>query len=184
VPPRARRHDEARLRAALTAQLAALRDAAPQATPPPGDVGLSVLELLDRLVEAVGGALDLADADADGAGTDGAGGAGGAGGAAALDSDAVRLVSRHLADVLARRAPGRSVEVRITDPAHRVGLAVQCVAGPRHTRGTPPGVVEVTSAGAWLRLATGRLAWADALASGTVRASGQRTDLSGLLPLA
>ena len=87
--------------------------------------------------------------------------------------DAVRAL---LAD-LARRAPGRSVEVRVPPFG-----AVQCVAGPRHTRGTPPNVVE-TDPMTWLLLATGRLSWTDALASGRISASGIRTDLSEYLPL-
>jgi hypothetical protein len=87
--------------------------------------------------------------------------------------DAVRAL---LAE-LARRAPGRSVEVRVPPFG-----AVQCVAGPRHTRGTPPNVVE-TDPMTWLLLATGRLSWTDALASGRISASGIRTDLSEYLPL-
>jgi hypothetical protein len=87
--------------------------------------------------------------------------------------DAVRVL---LAE-LARRAPGRSVEVRIPPFG-----AIQCVAGPRHTRGTPPNVVE-TDPMTWLLVATGRLGWADAVASGRIRASGIRTDLSEYLPL-
>ncbi|SOD94470.1 sterol carrier family protein [Blastococcus haudaquaticus] len=78
---------------------------------------------------------------------------------------------------LAQQVPGRSVELRV--PPH---VAVQCIEGPRHTRGTPPNVVE-TDAATWLRLATGRLGWADALAIGKVTASGNRADLSGQLPL-
>lgn len=87
--------------------------------------------------------------------------------------DAVRML---LAE-LARRAPGRSVEVRVPPFG-----AIQCVAGPRHTRGTPPNVVEMDPM-TWLLVATGRLGWAAAVASGRVRASGIRTDLSGLLPV-
>jgi hypothetical protein len=60
--------------------------------------------------------------------------------------------------------------------------AIQCVPGPRHTRGTPPNVVE-TDALTWLLVATGRLAWTDAVASGRISASGNRTDLSEYLPL-
>ncbi len=78
---------------------------------------------------------------------------------------------------LAQQVPGRSVEVRI--PPH---VAVQCIEGPRHTRGTPPNVVE-TDAATWLRLATGALSWDDAVAAGRVAASGNRADLSQLLPL-
>jgi hypothetical protein len=78
---------------------------------------------------------------------------------------------------LAQQVPGRSVELRV--PPH---VAVQCVPGPRHTRGTPPNVVE-TDAATWLRLATGRLTWDAAVAEGTVSASGNRADLSAHLPL-
>jgi hypothetical protein len=78
---------------------------------------------------------------------------------------------------LAQQVPGRSVELRV--PPH---VAVQCIEGPRHTRGTPPNVIE-TDAATWLRLASGRLSWADAVAGGTVSASGNRADLSGLVPL-
>lgn len=78
---------------------------------------------------------------------------------------------------LAQQVPGRSVEVRV--PPH---VAVQCVPGPRHTRGTPPNVVE-TDAATWLRLVTGQVSWDDALAAGTVLASGNRADLGALLPL-
>jgi hypothetical protein len=87
--------------------------------------------------------------------------------------DAVRAL---LAE-LARRAPGRSVEVRIPPFG-----AIQCVAGPRHTRGTPPNVVEADPI-TWLLVTTGRLSWADAIAQGRLRASGIRTDLSEFLPL-
>jgi hypothetical protein len=78
---------------------------------------------------------------------------------------------------LAARVPGRSTEVRVPPFA-----AVQCLPGPRHTRGTPPNVVEL-DAMTWLGLVTGRLAWGEALATGRVRASGERADLSELLPL-
>jgi hypothetical protein len=84
---------------------------------------------------------------------------------------------RHLLHVLETDAPGRSVEVRVPPVA-----AVQCVPGPRHTRGTPPNVIE-TDPVTWFRLATGRLGWAAAVASGAVRASGARADLSTYLPL-
>ncbi|WP_347058235.1 sterol carrier family protein [Blastococcus sp. HT6-30] len=78
---------------------------------------------------------------------------------------------------LAQQVPGRSVELRV--PPH---VAVQCVEGPRHTRGTPPNVIE-TDAATWLRLATGQVTWGEALAEGRVSASGNRADLSGHLPL-
>jgi hypothetical protein len=91
---------------------------------------------------------------------------------------ALRAAVRYLLDALAERAPGRAVEVRIPPFA-----AVQCIEGPRHTRGTPPNVVE-TDPLTWLELAAGRLDWAAAVASGKVRASGPRADLSGYLPIA
>src|SRR5918998_1672819 len=78
--------------------------------------------------------------------------------------DAVRAL---LAE-LARRAPGRSVEVRIPPFG-----AIQCVAGPRHTRGTPPNVVE-TDPITWLLIATGRLTWTDATRQGRPRGRGAR----------
>jgi hypothetical protein len=86
---------------------------------------------------------------------------------------AVRFTLEELADT----APGNSVEVRVP-PAG----AVQAVAGPRHTRGTPPNVVE-TDPATWLGLATGTVTWADAVADGRVHASGERSDISDLLPL-
>jgi hypothetical protein len=78
---------------------------------------------------------------------------------------------------LAQQVPGRSVELRVPP-----FVAVQCVPGPRHTRGTPPNVVE-TDAATWLRLATGAWTWAEAVADGKVSASGNRADLSAHLPL-
>lgn len=86
---------------------------------------------------------------------------------------AVRWTLQHLALV----APGGSVEVRV--PPWGVG---QCIAGPRHTRGTPPNVVE-TDAETWLSLVGGQLSWDDAVATGRVAASGQRADLSSVVPL-
>ena len=67
-----------------------------------------------------------------------------------------RLLVKHFLAVLAERAPGASVEVRVPPYA-----AVQVVAGVRHTRGTPPAVVEV-DADTWIALATGSLAWTEA----------------------
>jgi uncharacterized protein (TIGR03083 family) len=90
---------------------------------------------------------------------------------------ALAAATRVLAEILAAQAPGRSVEVRVPP-----FVAVQAVPGPRHTRGTPPNVVE-TDPVTWLRLATGRLGFADAVAVGAVRASGLRADLSNHLPL-
>jgi Bacterial SCP ortholog len=90
---------------------------------------------------------------------------------------ALRAAVTYLLGVLAERAPGRAVEVRVPPYA-----AVQCIEGPRHTRGTPPNVVE-TDPLTWLALAAGRAGWAAEVAAGKVRASGPRSDLSGWLPL-
>ena len=88
-----------------------------------------------------------------------------------------RLAVRALLDVLAETAPGRSVEVRVPPYA-----AVQCIEGPRHTRGTPGNVVE-TDPTTWLQLAAGRTSWADARTAGQIDASGERADLGSYLPL-
>jgi hypothetical protein len=84
---------------------------------------------------------------------------------------------RYSLEEVTARAPGNSVEVRV--PPFGV---TQCVEGPRHTRGTPPNVIECDAA-TWLAMVTGKLSWADAVASGKVAASGLRADLSELLPL-
>jgi len=94
-----------------------------------------------------------------------------------LDRQAVAAAVRVLADALAAAAPGNSVEVRIPPYA-----AVQCVEGPRHTRGTPPNVVE-TDPLTWIRLATGRVSWSEALDAAQVAASGERADLGPYLPV-
>jgi hypothetical protein len=89
-----------------------------------------------------------------------------------------RLLAKHFLAVLEERAPGRSVEVRVPPYA-----AVQVIPGVRHTRGTPPAVVEM-DADTWIALATGELAWVAAESSGRVIASGERADLAPFLPLA
>jgi hypothetical protein len=99
---------------------------------------------------------------------------------AVLQRSALARCTRALATILAGRHPGRSVEVRVPPYA-----AVQCAIGdpgPTHTRGTPPNVVE-TDPLTFLRLATGRVSWADALSNGSIHASGLRADLAPLLPL-
>jgi hypothetical protein len=88
-----------------------------------------------------------------------------------------RLLTKHFLALLAQRAPGRSVEVRVPPYA-----AVQAIPGVRHTRGTPPAVVE-TDPETWVALATGDLAWEEAVASGRVAASGERAELAPYLPL-
>jgi Bacterial SCP ortholog len=87
------------------------------------------------------------------------------------------MAVRFTLEELAERAPGRTLEVRV--PPYG---AVQCVEGPRHTRGTPPNVIEM-DARTWLDLVTGRSDWASALADGTVHASGGRATLADQLPL-
>ncbi|WP_137122129.1 sterol carrier family protein [Segeticoccus rhizosphaerae] len=89
----------------------------------------------------------------------------------------VATAVRFSLEELGARAPGRSVEVRVPPFG-----AVQCIEGPRHTRGTPPNVVE-TDAHTWLALVTGRTTWSEAEASGALRHSGQRAVLDAHLPL-
>jgi hypothetical protein len=89
-------------------------------------------------------------------------------------AEAVRLTARTLAEV----APGASVEVRVPP-----FVAVQCISGPRHTRGNPPNVVE-TDPRTWLLLATGLLSVADAAATGALQLSGSRAgEVAEWLPL-
>ncbi len=89
-------------------------------------------------------------------------------------AEAVRLTAR----ALAAAAPGASVELRIPP-----FVAVQCIAGPKHTRGTPPNVVE-TDPRTWLRLAAGLVSVADATAAHAVHASGSRAgEIASVLPI-
>lgn len=94
-----------------------------------------------------------------------------------IDRAALGIACRMLTGILAERVPGHTVELRVPPYA-----AVQCVAGPPHTRGTPPNVVEV-DAMTWVELATGRRSWNDAFSVGAIRASGERSDLSEHLPV-
>ncbi len=87
------------------------------------------------------------------------------------------LAVRGLAERLAELAPGHHVEARI--PPY---TAVQCVEGPRHTRGTPPNVVEVEPV-AFIELCAGSVRWDDAVRDGRVKTWGDRADLSRWLPL-
>jgi hypothetical protein len=87
------------------------------------------------------------------------------------------MAVRYALEELADKAPGRTLEVRVPPFG-----AVQCVEGPRHTRGTPPNVIEMDAV-TWLDLVTGRSDWPTALSGGTVHASGQRATLEGLLPI-
>lgn len=86
---------------------------------------------------------------------------------------AVRFTLEEVAEI----EPGRAVELRVPPDG-----AVQAIDGPRHTRDTPPNVVE-TDPQTWLGIVTGEIPWADAVADGRVRASGTRADLGRLFPL-
>lgn len=97
---------------------------------------------------------------------------------AAADRPTLATASRYVLQVLGDAHPGRSVELRVPPFG-----AVQLVEGPRHTRGTPPNVVE-TDARTLIALAGGHAAWADAIQDARIRASGSRSDLSGLFPIA
>lgn len=121
--------------------------------------------VFSRVVEGVVHGLDLAAATS----------------GFAQDPEASMLVTRWLAARLERRAPGRTVEVRIP-PVAAVQVSGADGEGPRHTRGTPPNIVE-TDAVTWIELATGRLAWEDAVRRHRVAASGRLADLSFALPL-
>lgn len=92
------------------------------------------------------------------------------------DPEVMTQVKATLAE-LVKRAPGRAIEVRIPPYA-----AIQCGDGPTHTRGTPPNVIEMDAA-TWLSLASGEVAWNDAMDSGAISASGARADLSEYLPI-
>jgi hypothetical protein len=98
--------------------------------------------------------------------------------AAAPSRDATATAVRYLLQLLADSAEGNTVEIRVPPFG-----AVQAIQGPRHTRGTPPNVIEMDAA-TWLGLATGSLAWADAVAAGSIAASGTRADLTDYLPIA
>ena len=97
--------------------------------------------------------------------------------AGASDRETVALAVRYLLEVLASDFEGHTVEVRVPPWG-----AVQAIEGPRHTRGTPPNVIE-TDAPTWIALATGSLSWEAAVAAARASASGQRADLREVLPL-
>jgi len=93
------------------------------------------------------------------------------------DRETTALAVRYLLEVLASDFEGHTVEVRVPPWG-----AVQAIEGPRHTRGTPPNVIE-TDASTWIALATGSLSWGDSVSAARASASGQRADLSEVLPL-
>jgi hypothetical protein len=120
--------------------------------------------LVTRCVEGVVHGLDLAAAVPGSS-------------AATPDPAALGIVVRTFATLLTHVAPGRSVEVRI--PSH---VAVQCVEGPPHKRGTPGNVVEADAV-PFVEACAGRITWTDAVRNGGIRASGERADLSAYVPL-
>jgi hypothetical protein len=89
------------------------------------------------------------------------------------DSEIMSQVKTILAKI-SKIAPGHAVELRI--PPYS---AIQCVEGPKHTRGTPPNVVEM-SAEILFDIAGGKINWTDAISDGRISASGERSDLSAL----
>lgn len=93
------------------------------------------------------------------------------------DASALATAVRFLLEELASRAEGNTVEVRVPPFG-----AVQCIEGPRHTRGTPPNVIEM-SGETWFALATGDQSWDAALAAGLIHASGTRAEIKDHLPL-
>lgn len=95
----------------------------------------------------------------------------------AAGGEDLRLLTKHLLALLVAKAPGGAVEVRV--PPYAVA---QCVEGTRHTRGTPPAVVEMDPV-TWISVAVGELGWEEAERGPGLRASGERSDLGGLMPL-
>lgn len=93
------------------------------------------------------------------------------------DQTQLATAVRFLLEELGTRAEGNTVEVRV--PPYG---AVQCIEGPRHTRGTPPNVIEM-SPETWFGLATGATSWDAALATGLIHASGTRAEIKDHLPL-
>lgn len=99
------------------------------------------------------------------------------GGSVVVDRVRLKELVRCTLVYFAQQHPGRSVEVRV--PPYS---AIQAFEGIRHTRGTPPNVIEMDGP-TWLGLCIGRLDWAGAVGSGRVRASGTKADLSVYLPM-
>lgn len=92
-------------------------------------------------------------------------------------AESLAIAVRFLLDQFALRLPGNSVEIRIPPIA-----AIQCLEGPKHSRGTPPNVVEMAPE-TWLKLATGITNWEQALQMNQISTSGARADLSSFLPI-
>ena len=94
-----------------------------------------------------------------------------------LDKDSLRTLIKYFLEILHKKVPGNSVEVRIPPFA-----AIQIIEGTTHRRGTPPAVVEI-SPEIFIRISLGEITWEKALTQGLIQASGQRTDLTEHFPL-
>ena len=132
-------------------------------------------QIFARNLRGVAGLATIAALAAVAAAREAAGGSGDGG--LALPRAQTATAVRYLLQLLAEKAPGNTVEIRVPPFG-----AVQVIEGPRHTRGTPPNVVELDPA-TWIAIATGSESWAAALADGRIHASGTRADLTLLLPL-
>jgi hypothetical protein len=86
----------------------------------------------------------------------------------------VLLQVKAMLDEISKMAPGHAVELRIPPYA-----AIQCCEGPKHTRGTPPNVVEM-GVTEFFGLLNRSLEWSDGINDGRITASGERSDLSAL----
>lgn len=96
---------------------------------------------------------------------------------AEIDKDTLRTLVKYLLELLHKKVPGNSVEVRIPPFA-----AIQIIEGTTHRRGTPPAVVEINPE-IFIKISLGEISWQDALTKGLIQASGQRTDLTEHFPL-
>ena len=96
---------------------------------------------------------------------------------AEIDKDTLRTLVKYLLELLHKKVPGNSVEVRIPPFA-----AIQIIEGTTHRRGTPPAVVEINPE-IFIKISLGKISWQDALTKGLIQASGQRTDLTEHFPL-
>ena len=96
---------------------------------------------------------------------------------AELDKETLRTLVKYLLELLHKKVPGNSVEVRIPPFA-----AIQIIEGTTHRRGTPPAVVEINPE-IFIKISLGEISWQDASVKGLIQASGQRTDLTEHFPL-
>ena len=94
-----------------------------------------------------------------------------------LDKDSLRTLIKYLLEILHKKVPGNSVEVRIPPFA-----AIQIIEGTTHRRGTPPAIIEI-SPEIFIQISLGEITWEKALTQGLIQASGQRTDLTEHFPL-